>query len=128
MTCCAAARLADHLFGGLGTDVFDFDSVADSAPGSRDIIRGGVGIAAFEGAGVAGGDLIDLSGIDANTAAAGNQAFVIRRRRHRAGLAGRLRHRHRPLQRRQRRRLRVRARHRGRCVLASAYRSIDFVL
>ena len=33
-------------------------------------------MSAFEGAGAAAGDLIDLSGIDANTAAAGNQAFV----------------------------------------------------
>jgi hypothetical protein len=34
------------------------------------------GVPAFEGAGVAGGDLIDVSGIDANAAVAGNQAFV----------------------------------------------------
>ena len=33
-------------------------------------------VLAFEGAGVAGGDLIDLSGIDANTGVGGNQAFV----------------------------------------------------
>ena len=33
-------------------------------------------MAAFEGAGVAGGDLIDVSEIDANTAQAGNQAFA----------------------------------------------------
>ena len=61
---------------GPGGDVFDFDAVGDSAPGSRDVIRAGIGAIAFEGAGVAGGDLIDLSGIDANAAAGGNQAFV----------------------------------------------------
>jgi hypothetical protein len=65
----------DLLIGGLGADVFDFNAVGDSAPGSRDIIRAGIGALAFEGAGVAGGDRIDLSGIDANGSAAGNQAF-----------------------------------------------------
>jgi hypothetical protein len=30
----------------------------------------------FEGAGVAGGDLIDVAGIDANTGTSGNQAFT----------------------------------------------------
>lgn len=34
------------------------------------------GALAFEGVGVAGGDRIDLSGIDANLNAAGNQTFV----------------------------------------------------
>ena len=34
------------------------------------------GAIAFEGVGVLGGDRIDLAGIDANTAAGGNQAFV----------------------------------------------------
>jgi len=65
----------DLLVGGLGADVFDFNAAGDSAPGSRDIIRAGIGALAFEGAGVAGGDRIDLSGIDANGSAAGNQAF-----------------------------------------------------
>jgi Ca2+-binding RTX toxin-like protein len=66
----------DLLVGGLGGDVFDFDAVGDSAPGARDIIRAdAVGGIAFEGAGVTGGDRIDLSGIDARVGAAGNQAF-----------------------------------------------------
>ncbi|PZO69651.1 MAG: hypothetical protein DI640_15280 [Sphingomonas taxi] len=39
------------------------------------MIRAG-SVPAFEDAGVAGGDLIDFSGIDANAGAAGNQAFV----------------------------------------------------
>jgi Ca2+-binding RTX toxin-like protein len=71
------ARGADQLHGGLGADVFDFDGVADSAPGARDVIRAALdGEIAFEGAGVSGGDRIDLSGIDANSGKGGNQAFV----------------------------------------------------
>jgi Ca2+-binding RTX toxin-like protein len=69
-------RQADCLFGGLGNDVFDFDSPADSSPGARDILLSGVGIPAFAGAGATGGDRIDLSGIDANATAGGNQAFA----------------------------------------------------
>ena len=53
---------ADVLIGGRGNDVFDFDVVADSAPGARDVCRADVGAIAFEGAGVAGGDRIDLAG------------------------------------------------------------------
>lgn len=68
---------ADSLYGGLDADVFDFDTAAESAAGARDVIRSLNGtISAFEGAGIAGGDVIDLSGIDANTGVAGNQAFV----------------------------------------------------
>ena len=69
---------SDLLFGGKGADVFDFDLVGDSPTGAgvRDICQSdGVAIA-FEGAGASGGDLIDLSGIDANVNAGGNQAFV----------------------------------------------------
>jgi Ca2+-binding RTX toxin-like protein len=66
----------DLLVGGLGDDVFDFNAVTDSAPGARDLLRAGIGASAFEGAGVAGGDVIDLSGIDANVTRAGNQAFT----------------------------------------------------
>lgn len=65
----------DILIGDAGSDVFDFDRADDSPAASRDVIRAGL-TAAFEGAGVAGGDAIDLSGIDANTAVAGNQAFL----------------------------------------------------
>jgi Ca2+-binding RTX toxin-like protein len=64
----------DVLVGGRGDDVFVF-GFADSAPGSADVIRGGDGAPAFEGAGRAGGDRIDLSGIDADTTRAGDQAF-----------------------------------------------------
>jgi Ca2+-binding RTX toxin-like protein len=60
---------ADQLTGGLGADVFDFNLTSDSTNVNRDRIVG------FDGAGAAAGDLIDLSGIDANTAVAGNQAF-----------------------------------------------------
>jgi len=68
-------RGIDILIGGLGADVFDFDRVADSDPGGRDVIRADAGAIVFEGAGVAGGDRIDLSGIDANASVAGNQTF-----------------------------------------------------
>jgi Ca2+-binding RTX toxin-like protein len=68
---------ADILIGDVGSDVFDFDTVAESSAGAlaRDVIRAG-SVPAFEGAGATGGDLIDLSGIDANVGVAGNQAFV----------------------------------------------------
>lgn len=67
---------ADTLVGGSGADVFDFDFTSDSAPGARDTIAAGDGATAFQGAGSSGGDRIDLSGIDANTTAGGNQAFI----------------------------------------------------
>ncbi|HEY5720972.1 MAG TPA: FG-GAP-like repeat-containing protein [Allosphingosinicella sp.] len=64
----------DVIYGGLGTDTmyghggndtFRFDSTAQSNPGGRD------GIQDF-----ANGDMIDVSKIDANTLAGGNQAFT----------------------------------------------------
>ncbi|MFO1144432.1 MAG: calcium-binding protein [Amaricoccus sp.] len=68
---------ADILYGGLDADVFDFDTAADTSAAARDVIRSlNTNVLAFEGAGVAGGDVLDLSGIDANTGAAGNQAFA----------------------------------------------------
>ncbi len=67
---------ADVLIGGIGADRFDFNFVSESTASARDMIRAGGGAVAFEGAGVAGGDLIDLSGIDANAGLAGNQPFV----------------------------------------------------
>jgi serralysin len=67
---------ADLLIGGKGADVFDFDKPGDSAPAARDACRAGGGAVAFEGAGVAGGDLIDLKDIDANLTSGGNQAFA----------------------------------------------------
>jgi len=55
----------DFLVGGGGQDVFDFNTVGASVAGNgRDVIRG-----------FANGDRIDLSGIDADTAQAGDQAF-----------------------------------------------------
>ncbi|MBN4000341.1 hypothetical protein [Nostoc sp. LPT] len=61
----------DTLSGGTGNDVFGFDSVSDSQPGLlRDIIKD------FVGNGNLPGDRIDLSGIDANTNIAGDQAFT----------------------------------------------------
>ncbi|WP_187429514.1 hypothetical protein ROLI_042270 [Roseobacter fucihabitans] len=60
----------DTLNGGSGFDTFDFNSVAESAFGSADTIAG------FDGAGGFGGDIIDVSSIDANTGIAGNQAFT----------------------------------------------------
>ncbi|PZQ47116.1 MAG: hypothetical protein DI556_18005 [Rhodovulum sulfidophilum] len=67
---------ADVLVGGAGSDVFRVTSAAHSSPSAPDTLRAGDGGAAFDGAGAASGDRIDLSGIDANTAVAGDQAFI----------------------------------------------------
>ncbi|QNM83891.1 calcium-binding protein [Sphingomonas sabuli] len=56
-------RGADELFGGGGADTFVFTSVLDSEPDHRDVIHNGFG------------DVLDLSGIDADTTTAGDQAF-----------------------------------------------------
>lgn len=58
---------ADTLTGGGGADTFDFNTIGDSTSQSRDTITD------FGIAGVA--DKIDLSTIDADSAAAGDQAF-----------------------------------------------------
>ncbi|MBB5221254.1 Ca2+-binding RTX toxin-like protein [Amaricoccus macauensis] len=63
---------ADRMVGGAGADVFRF-AVASDAAGDR--IIGAAGVVAFAGAGVAGGDRVDVSAIDADTAAAGQQHF-----------------------------------------------------
>lgn len=56
---------ADTLSGGGGADIFDFNTVEDSFLLERDVITDfGVG-----------SDIVDLSGIDADTSLAGNQAF-----------------------------------------------------
>lgn len=61
---------ADILIGGALGDTFDFNSVAESTLANTDIIIG------FDGAGVASGDVIDVSTIDADTTVGGNQAFT----------------------------------------------------
>ena len=58
---------ADALTGGAGADVFDFNHISESTSAARDTVRD------FS---AAAGDIIDLSGIDANSAVAGNQAFT----------------------------------------------------
>jgi hypothetical protein len=56
----------DFLNGGSGADRFVFGSAGESKPGDPDRISGLEGI-----------DVIDLSGVDANTLIGGNQAFVL---------------------------------------------------
>ena len=68
---------ADVLIGGSGPDRFDFNSLSASTPAARDAIRAGDGEVAMEGVGGAGGDLIDLAGIDASATLAGDLAFVL---------------------------------------------------
>ncbi|MBP7240795.1 M10 family metallopeptidase C-terminal domain-containing protein [Amaricoccus sp.] len=70
---------ADVLMGGRGPDVFDFDAAAHSPGAARDILRAADGGVAFDGAGSAAGDLIDLAGIDADATRSGNQAFAFGR-------------------------------------------------
>ncbi len=66
---------ADRLVGGTGNDVFVF-TAGTSVPGARDMIAGGDGAAAFQGAGAAAGDRIDVSGFDADTTKAGIQDWI----------------------------------------------------
>ena len=66
----------DILIGGLNNDVFDFNTAGHSTQGSRDTIRAGDGADAFEDAGAAQGDRIDVSGIDADTGSGGNDVFT----------------------------------------------------
>lgn len=67
----------DTIVGGAGQDRFDFNLTSESPVGaSCDVLQAGGGGNAFDGAGVAAGDRIDLLDIDANTTAAGNQAFI----------------------------------------------------
>lgn len=64
-TLCGGGGM-DNLTGNAGADVFDFDVATDSAPRARDVITDFV----------RGVDKIDLSGIDANSATATDQAFT----------------------------------------------------
>ncbi len=66
---------SDRLSGGTGSDTFLFAGVSGSPPFASDRIAAGDHAAAFDGAGAAAGDIIDLSGIDARAGIAGNQAF-----------------------------------------------------
>lgn len=68
---------ADALIGGKNADVFVFSSTSDSRPGAVDRIIAGGYAAAFEGPGKTAGDRIDLRGIDAEAAVAGDQAFTL---------------------------------------------------
>ena len=65
---------ADKLVGGGGADIFRFHA-GSSTPAAADGIRAGGGAIAFQGAGTAGGDRIDLRPIDADTGRDGNQTF-----------------------------------------------------
>ncbi|PZQ47772.1 MAG: hypothetical protein DI556_16285 [Rhodovulum sulfidophilum] len=67
---------ADILIGGANADRFNFDTVGDSTPGARDILRAGDGGAAFDAPGAGAGDRIDVLDIDANVLAGGNQSFT----------------------------------------------------
>jgi serralysin len=71
---------ADRLSGGLGSDIFDYRRVSDSLPNSRDVIED------FS----PGVDKIDLSGIDANSNAAGDQEFLFLGNKAFTGNAGEL--------------------------------------
>ncbi|MGF6226694.1 Ca2+-binding RTX toxin-like protein [Inquilinus ginsengisoli] len=73
---------ADELIGGAGADKFVFTATSDSPFQAGDLIRD------FSHA---QGDLIDLSGIDANTGAAGDQAFSFIGNSLYSGTAGELR-------------------------------------
>ena len=66
----------DTLIGGPGADTFVFRRLADSPLGGEDVIVRDDDARAFEGVGRDGGDLIDLSGIDANTRRPGDQHFA----------------------------------------------------
>lgn len=68
---------ADNPYGGTGADRFIFNTHTESNRAyGVDVIAAQDGAIAFEGVGFAGGDVIDLRGIDANAYVSGNQAFV----------------------------------------------------
>ena len=63
---------SDRLMGRIGEDIFQFLATTDSTTGGIDWIDG------FDGAGVSGGDRINVQAIDANDLIAGNQGFTWR--------------------------------------------------
>jgi serralysin len=67
---------ADQLIGGTGFDTFAFRTLSSSVPGATDRIVAGDGAIAFQGAGGAVGDLIDVSQIDADVTTAIDNAFI----------------------------------------------------
>jgi serralysin len=67
----------DVLIGGRDADVFRFTSVEESTSAAADILRGAGAVPAFDGAGAAAGDRIDLSAIDAIESRAGDQDFQL---------------------------------------------------
>lgn len=67
---------ADKIVGGAGADTFRFYTLAGSPYGAADTLVAGDGGAAFDGAGKAAGDVINLASIDANETLAGDQAFI----------------------------------------------------
>jgi Ca2+-binding RTX toxin-like protein len=67
---------ANVLIGGEGQDVFRFEAAGDSAPGAVDAIVAGDGAQAFQGAGAAAGDRIDLSDFDADATLGGFQQLL----------------------------------------------------
>ena len=77
---------ADVLTGGAGDDRFIYRETSESTAGIRDTITD------FAGSGSAGGDLMDLSTIDANANAAGNQSFAFIGQGAFTGAAGQLRY------------------------------------
>ena len=74
---------ADLLHGGRGADRFDFDAIGDSAPTAQDRIKGFKHMQ---------GDRIDVSDIDADAVAAGDQDFTFIDARAFSGAAGQLRY------------------------------------
>jgi len=69
-------RGKDTMVGGIGDDTFVF-LAGDQLTGTKaDIIQSGDGAPAFDGAGAAAGDRIDLAGLDADLTLAGNQVFT----------------------------------------------------
>jgi Ca2+-binding RTX toxin-like protein len=69
-------RGMDVLSGGSGSDDFVFNAARESSALASDTIIAGFRATGFDGAGIAGGDRIILSGIDADAGVAGNQAFT----------------------------------------------------